>query len=154
MQANDLRMDDGFSTTIELENAPTIKLWETEVTPPQVTGGGAIDTTNMRSLAWRTKAPKKLKELGAITTTCAYATKVYPTIIEQININQRILISFADGASLRIWGYLNEFTPGSYQEGQRPTATVVFQPTLVDNDGVETAPEYIEPPGDTAGDTF
>lgn len=154
MQANDIRMDDGFSTTIELENDPTIQLWEKEVTPPGITGGGPIETTNMRNLKWRTKAAKKLMELTPINTVCAYATKAYPRLVQQINQNQRITISFADGAALRIWGYINEFTPAAFTEGEQPTATVVFQPTMVNNEGVEQEPEYIEPPGDTAGDTF
>lgn len=145
--AHHVRLDDGFSTTIELENAPTVKLYEKEVTPPQISGGGPIATTTMRNLAWRTQSPKKLKQMGAVNAVCAYATDAIPILFAQIGQNQRITISFADGSSLVIWGWLEEFTPGSYTEGEQPTATVVFQPSMHDNDGLEVAPEYLPPSG-------
>jgi hypothetical protein len=49
---SDLRLDDGFSTIITFANAPTIKLYEKEVTPPEIMIGNAIDTTTMRNTAW------------------------------------------------------------------------------------------------------
>jgi hypothetical protein len=154
MQLNNIRLDDGFSTTIELENIPTVKLYEKEITPPNISGGGPIETTTMRNLAWRTKSPKKLKAMGNISTTCAYATDAIPVLFAQIGVNQRMTVTFADGAHLRLWGWLDEFTPGAFTEGEQPTATVVFVPSLHNNSGVEVAPEYIQPLGDTAGDSF
>lgn len=150
MQANNRRLDDGFSTTIELELAPTVKLYEKEITPPNITGGGPIDTTTMRNTAWRTHAPKQLKAMGPISTTCAYATDAIPVLFAQVGKNQRMTITFADGASLRLWGWLDEFTPGAFKEGDQPTASVKFQPSMRDDTGEEVAPEYIEPSGNTA----
>lgn len=151
LPANEVRLDDGFSTTIELENAPTIKLYEKQVTLPAINGGGPIETTTMRNLAYRTRSPKKLKTLGPINAVCAYATEAIPTLFAQIQVNQRIMISFADGSKLTIWGWLEEFTPAAFSEGEQPTATVVFQPSLHDNDGVEVAPDYDGPGSDTSG---
>jgi hypothetical protein len=142
-----VRLDDGFSTTIELELAPTVKLYEKEVTPPQITAGGPIATTTMRNLAWRTQSPKQLKQMGPINATCAYATDAIPILFAQIGVNQRITLSFGDGASLVVWGWLEEFTPGAYTEGEQPTATVVFQLSMHDNNGLEVAPEYAGPSG-------
>lgn len=152
MQANNLRLDDGFSTTIELELAPTVKLYEKEITPPNITGGGGIETTTMRNTAWKTKAPKKLKMMGQVHTVCAYATDCIPVLFAQIQVNQRLTITFADGSSLRIWGWLDEFTPGAFKPDEQPTATVIFVPSMRDDNGAEVAPLYIDPPGDT-GDT-
>ncbi len=152
MQANNKRLDDGFSTTIELELIPTVKLYEKEITPPNITGGGPIETTTMRNTAWRTAAPKKLKQMGQISTTCAYATDSFPVLFAQIGVNQQMTVTFPDGASLRLWGWLDEFTPSAFKEGDQPTASVKFQPSMRNNDGVETAPVYTDPPGDT-GDT-
>jgi hypothetical protein len=142
MEDNEVRLDDGFSTTIELENIPTVKLFEKEITPPQISAGGPINTTTMRNLAWRTASPKKLKNMGPINTTCAYATSAIPVLFAQIGVNQRMTISYPDGSWLRIWGWLEEFTPAAFTEGEQPTATVVFQPSMHDDDGVEVAPEY------------
>lgn len=147
MSPHHKRLDDGFSTTIELENVPTAKLYEKEITPPQITGGGPIATTTMRNLAWRTQSPKKLKQMGAINAVCAYATDVIPLLMGQIGKNQRIYISFADGSMLMIWGWLEEFTPAAYSEGTQPTATCVFQPSMHDLNGIETAPVYTPPSG-------
>lgn len=57
------RLDDGFSTTIEFADLPAVKFYEKTVTPPSIIGGGENDTTTMHNVAWRTKAPKKLKSL-------------------------------------------------------------------------------------------
>lgn len=148
--ANELRLDDGFSTTIMLQNAPTIKLYEKEVTPPPITAGGPIDTTTMRNLAWRTGAPKKLKGLGQIAATCAYATSAIPVLKAQIGVLQQITINYPDASTLVLWGWLDAFTPGAVKEGDQPTANVVFQPSLRDTDGVETEPVYT-PPVESSG---
>jgi hypothetical protein len=143
--ANQKRLDDGFSTLITLENIPDIKLFEKEVTPPAMQAGGPIETTTMRNVVVRTAAPKKLKNLGPVNATCAYATDSLETIYAQLGINQRITVTFPDGSRFRYWGWLDSFTPGSNKEGEQPTAAVVFQPSMRDNDGVERAPEYHDP---------
>lgn len=147
MSPHHIRMDDGHSITIELENAPTVKLYEKEVTPPQITAGGPIATTTMRNLAWRTQSPKKLKQMGPVNATCAYATDALEILFALIGINQRITISWPDGATLIVWGWLEEFTPGAFSEGNQPTATVVFQLSMHNNNGVEVAPDYNPPSG-------
>jgi hypothetical protein len=63
MAANEIRLDDGHSTIFMFSEAPTIKLFEKEVTPPGMTSGGPIDTTTMRNVAWRTMTPRSLKTL-------------------------------------------------------------------------------------------
>jgi len=51
------RIDDGFQTLVSFANYPDVLLWEKEVTPPGVDGGGANETTTMRNTAWRTRSP-------------------------------------------------------------------------------------------------
>jgi hypothetical protein len=140
------RIDDGFSTLITLANVPAIKLYEKEVTPPGVSGGGANDTTTMRNTTWRTMSPKKLKSLTPMKLTAAYDTVCYNDIIAQVNINQLITVKFADNSTLAFWGYLNEFTPGGAKEGEQPTAEVSIEPTNQNASGVETAPIYTPAP--------
>lgn len=142
MPANDVRMDDGFSTLITLGNAPTVKLYEKEVTPPGIQGGGPIDTTTMRNIEWRTASPKKLKTASQITLTVAFASGAIPIMRDQVGVNQQITVSFPDGSSLTIWGWVDEFTPGAFTEGEQPTATVTIQPSNHDN---AQPPEEVAP---------
>lgn len=141
-----MRIDDGFSTLVTLANAPSIKLYEKEVTPPGVSGGGANDTTTMRNTAWRTNAPKKLKSLSAMKFTAAYDPAVYDDIVANVNVNQEITVTFADGSTLKFWGWINEFTPGAAKEGEQPTADVSIEPSNRNASGAETAPVYAEAP--------
>jgi hypothetical protein len=147
--ANELRLDDGFSTIITLENLPTVKLFETEVTPPGYAAGGAIPTTTMRNIAYRTQAPRKLKNLTKMTFTAAYATSAVPLIWTEIGKNQRITVTFPDGSTLMFWGWVEDFTPAAHKEGTQPTATVTVEPGMRDADGEEVAPEY-EASGDSS----
>ena len=140
------RLDDGFSTLIELANLPDIKFYEKEVTPPGVTGGGPIDTTTMRNITYRTQSPKALKTLGPMSATVAFASDVLPQIEAQMNVNQLVTVTFPDGSTWTFWGWLDEFTLGAFVEGEQPTATVTIQPSNHDNEEppVEQAPVYAE----------
>ncbi len=134
------RQDDGHSTTITFANYPNVKLWEKEVTPPGVSGGGGKDTTTMRNIAWRTQSPKKLKTLTDCTFVAAYDPAVYTDILAMVNVNQQITVAFPDGEEIAFWGWLDEFTPQRSVEGEQPTAEVKIMPSNQNATGVETAP--------------
>lgn len=136
------RMDNGHQTLIEFSENANIKLWEKEVTPPGIDGGGAIETTTMRNDEWRTNAPKTLKTLTESTLTCAYDNAVYPEIVAMVNVNQEIVITFPDGATLTFWGWLNTFIPNALVEGEQPTAEVQVIPSNQDANGDEIAPVH------------
>ena len=142
-----IRLDDGFSTIITLANIPSVKIYEKEVTPPGLTGGGPIDTTTMRNDSWRTMSPKSLKSMTALTAVVAFATEAIPVIQEQININQVITVTFPDNSSLAFYGWVDEFTLGKFSEGEQPTATLTIQPSLHNAAGAEVAPDYEGPSG-------
>ncbi len=139
------RLDDGFSTIITLENLPTVKLYEKEVTPPGITAGGPIETTTMRTTTWRTNAPRQLKSLSPVSATVAFATEVVPQMIAQVGINQLITVTFPDGSTIQFYGWVEEFTPAAFTEGEQPTATLTVQPSLVDPDTGETSPPVYDP---------
>lgn len=139
------RLDDGFSTIITLENIPTIKLYEKDVTPPGYTAGGPIETTTMRNIAYRTSAPRQLKSLTQVTATVAYATVALQDIWAQIGVNQLITITFPDESTLEFYGWIEEFTAATHTEGEQPTATLTIQPGMRNNDGDEVAPVYQHP---------
>ena len=137
------RLDDGFSTTIVIENIPSVKLYERDVTPPGISAGGAIETTTMRNTTWRTMAPRSLKTLSPVTATVAYAVEAYDDIIAQVGLNQLIRVLFPDTTEIEFYGWIEEFTPGANTEGEQPTANIVIQPSNRNSSGVETAPDYI-----------
>jgi len=144
MAANELRLDDGFSTYITFAAIPAVKLFEKEVNPPGMTANGPIDTTTMRNTAWRTMAPKSLKTMPQIQATVAYATDAIPVLFGQIGVNQPIFVTFPDGSTVSFWGWIEEFTPGANVEGEQPTATLTVQPSLRDAAGAEVAPAYLD----------
>lgn len=134
------RLDEGFSTIYTLPNVPTIALWELEVTPPGVDGGDPIPTDSMRSTKYRTKRAKMLVDFTPSTLRVAYDEKVYTDIINQVNINQLMVITFPTGRPLTFWGYLKSFMPDGLSEGARPTAMVTIIPTNQNAAGAEIAP--------------
>lgn len=150
------RITDGFPTIITmgttgaLGTGAGIRLFEKEITPPNITSGGPIDMTTMRNTAWRTKAKKNLKDLGPLTLTAAYATDAITKILTAIGVNQQITVTFADGATLVFWGWLDDFKPGRIVEGQEPTAEVTFQVSNRNASNAETAPAFT-PSTDTTG---
>jgi len=136
------RIDDGFATTMSFALSPTVKFWEKEVTPPSIAGDGANDTTTMRNIAWRTKAPKKLKSLGEAKLSAAYDPAVYEDILDMIQVNQAITINFPDGSTYTFYGWIDEFAPGAVKEGAQPTADIKVICSNQNESGEETEPQY------------
>jgi len=136
------RIDDGFSTTISFADDSSVQMWEKEVTPPGITGGGPNDTSTMRNTAWRTMSPKSLKSLAPSSFVAAYDPAVYDEIVTMCNANQLITVTFPDDSTLAFWGWIDEFTPNANVEGAQPTANVTIQPSNQNDSLVETAPVY------------
>lgn len=134
------RIDDGHSTTITFSSNPSVKLWEKQVTPAGIEGGGANDITTMRNETWRTRSPKKLKTLTECSFTAAYDPAVYSQILAMINVNQQITVTFPNGKFLKFWGWLDKFTPARAVEGSQPEAECTVIPSNQNASGVETAP--------------
>ena len=134
------RLDDGFKTLITFVTSGAIKLYEKEVQPPGLDGGGAIDTTTMQNTTYRTFSPKSLITLSEHTFEAAYDPAVYPECIAALNTNQQITITFPDAQTLTFWGWLDKFVPNAHVEGEQPTATCTIVPSNQDNAGAEQAP--------------
>jgi hypothetical protein len=136
------RIDDGFATLISFAEDSDVQMWEKEVTPPGVSGGGENDTSTMRNTTWRTKAPKGLISLSEASFSAAYDPAVYDEIVAMVNVNQLITITFPDSSTLVFWGWIDDFVPGANVEGEQPTADVTIIPSNQNGSGVETAPVY------------
>jgi hypothetical protein len=132
------RLDDGFPTTIEFAGAPGIKLYEKTVKPPGFDGGGPNDTTTMRNINYRTKAPKKLLTVTPSTAKCAYDPTVYNTLRTQMQINQQITYTFPNGQTCVAWGWIDKVEFDEITEGKQPEATVTIEPSNQDATGTET----------------
>lgn len=141
-----MRIDDGFPTLVEFSenNAFGTLLWEKNVTPPGMQGGGANDTSTMRNTRWRTMSPKKLLTLSEMTVEMAYDPAVYDDFVAMMQVNQEITLHWPDGSTVLFWGWVDEFTPNEVSEGEQPTADVTIIPSNQDGDGEEVAPEYTE----------
>ena len=137
------RIDDGFSTTITLSGNTSISLWEKEVVPPGIIGGGPIDTTTLRNTTWRTAKPKQLKTVGNSTVVAAFDVSVYEEIVALTNINQRITVNFPDDSALQFYGFIDEFSLNPIVEGLQPTALMQMVPTNTNDAGSEVAPIHI-----------
>lgn len=134
---------DGQSTTISLGSAT---LQEVSVSPPSITSGGEIDVTTMSNSAWRTKAPKKLHELGEVSFSALYDPAQIGTHLTGVGVNKEVTITFADTTTLVFWGWVDSFSPSEISEGEAPTADVTI---IISNQngagttgGAETAPVY------------
>lgn len=136
------RIDDGFATLISFSEDSDVQMWEKEVTPPGVSGGGENDTSTMRNTTWRTRSPKGLISLSEASFSAAYDPAVFDEIVAMVNVNQEITITFPDSSTLVFWGWIDEFTPGANTEGEQPTADVTIIPSNQDGSGTETAPVY------------
>ena len=142
-----MRIDDGHPTKITFSkdgSGSGITFWEKSVTPPGVDGGGENDTTTMHNVKYRTRSPKKLITMTAMSMVCAYDPVVYEDIMDSINVNQQITVEFPDGSTVTFWGWLNSFVPGDVAEGEQPTATVEIIPSNQNDDGAEMGPTYAE----------
>lgn len=136
------RLTDGFSTTIAFPLFPAVKFWEVDVQPPGFDGGGENDITNMRNVAWRTKAPKKLLTLTDSTINAHYDPAVLNDVRTMMQVNQHIHIHHPDGSKWAFWGWLDKFVPGANKEGSPPTAQLTISPSNYDANGNEVAPLY------------
>jgi len=141
------RLTDGFSTTIAFSagtSGVTLKLWEKDVTPPGVDGGGANDTTTMRNTTWKTRMPKGLKTLTEASFKAQYDPEVLDEILAMINVNQEIVITYPDLSTLTFWGWLDSWKPGALNEGEAPLADGVIIPSNMDGISNEIAPVYAD----------
>ena len=136
-----IKLKDGFRTLITFAADTDVEFYEKGVKPPGIDGGDAIPQTTMHNTAWRTMAPRQLKTLTESSVTCAYDPLVYTSILNLINVETTVTVTFADGSTLAFYGFLQKFEPGELKEGEQPEATVTITPTNFDpTNKVEAAP--------------
>lgn len=153
MAHNTKRMTDGQGTSLTFALAPNISLWENEIQPPGGDAGGVNDTTHLGTLRWRTRRPKKLITLTAISGVAQYASQIYGDIVNQLGVNQQVTVGFEDRSGLQIYGWLDKAIPQRVREGTPPLLDYTIEPSNEDNNGVETGPVYLPTSSTTATST-
>jgi hypothetical protein len=138
-------MRDGHQTLITFADFPNIQLFEKEVTPPGLDGGGPNDTSGMRNSTRRSRQPKKLTTTTPMSGTCYWDPLIYDTIHSIVNHLQVVTVTLPNGGEVSDWGWLDKFTPNAHKEGEAPTANFVVEFAGEDEDGVETELVYDAP---------
>ena len=135
-----LPLRDGFGTMVTFGDEAAMSIWEKETTPPGKDGGDAINTTTFHNTARQTKWPRALLEDTDTSGVCAYDPDVETELETLINDNMEITITFNDGTTKAVWGYLKEFAPQSHTDGDMPEANFVVVITNTDDAFAEQAP--------------
>lgn len=141
------RLDDGHSTTLTFSMDPSVEFWEVRLTPPGLDAGGVNDLTNMRTVLWRQRSPKKLITLTAMSGTAFWDPVVFSSLVTMLGKNQQITFNFSDGSELLFWGWLDKFVPGEAREGSPVEASFTVEPSNHDNANpfAEVGPSYTAP---------
>ena len=137
------RLRDGFRTTIAFAIAPTASIWEVGVKPPGRDGGDPVQTSTMLNNAYHTFGARYLVKTDPMTGTFAYDPVVYNTMIGILNFETTITVTFPDGSTVAMYGWLSKFEPTELKEGEFPTASCTIVSSCTDpNTGEEEPPVY------------
>lgn len=136
-----IKLETGHQVLITFARDPDFSLWEKVVTPPGMEGGDAIDITTQHNTAWRTFAPRKLKQMSESQFTAGYDPNFYSQGLSLLNQRDTVTVTFPDGSTIAAYGYLKTFTPNGMQDGEFPEATCMVVITNYDHvNKVEAAP--------------
>lgn len=139
------RIDNGFSTTLEFDENPTLEFYEVEVQPPGWDGGDPINTSTMRNTTLETFTPAALMTMTEITVSVAYTSDIFHLttgVKAMVNINQEVILTLPDGATVTFWGYVRSFIPPTHVKNVRPMAGLRVVPTNTNDSKVETLPVF------------
>ena len=135
------KLTDGFSSTISFASDSSVSVWEVEVTPPSIQGGGGHRTSTMRNTTYHTNSPGSLIDIGDCTVLVAYDPATWSEMIAMCNVEQLITVTWPDGSSLAFYGWVDVFEPTSLVENEMPTANMTIKASN-NNSGTETGPAY------------
>lgn len=135
-------LEEGYQCLYEFSQNPALKIYQIEVTPPSLDGGGPIDETTQHNEEVTTQSPKTLKRIGQAKITCGYEGLTFSEVWALLNQNGVITCTFPDGKGFEQWGWIDKFTPTGMSEGNRPTAEVIIEWSNHDDNGVEVPPTF------------
>lgn len=127
-----IKLTDGYRSLVTFSLDPNIELWEKSITPPGLDGGDAIDTNTMHNDRFRTMASRALITMTEMSFTSAYDPIIYTRILDVVNVEQTITLTFPDGSTMAFYGFVRVLDFGELVEGTFPEVTVTIQPTNAD----------------------
>lgn len=135
-----VRLEDGYRTIIGTDLDPDLAFWEIGVQPPGRDGGDPVNTTTMWNNTYRTKAPRALIDTTDIVIRAAYDPAALPQIDAIINVRGTWTVTYSNGDTETIYGYLRIFARAEHVEGAMPEATLTITQTNTDATGNEEGP--------------
>lgn len=139
---------DGFRALMTFPSFPAAPQFRIkEITWPELEVG-EINTDTMHNRTLRTKAPKGLISIGTIKMVAQWEPGIYGTFLTAaynasgmravgsgrnnvgfFGVNTPVLLTAPDASTLTLYAFVNKFTPGSFKEGEFPTADMEVTPT-------------------------
>jgi hypothetical protein len=143
-----IKLKDGHGTLVTFAADTDISLWEVEVKPPGIDGGDPIEQTTHHNVTYRTKAPQALLDLTNGEGTCQYDPNCVTQCRALINVETTLTITFPDGSTDAIFGFMQTFEPDAIVTGEPPTASFTFVPTNVEpGTSTEQGPTFVNVAG-------
>ena len=137
MACTDTAIYDGKGTTITFGTSTTFILEMVRLNP----GGqevADIDVTHLGNTGYKTKKAAALKESAPITFDAHYD----PSVTVPYGVNEVITITFPDGGTKVVQGFLQTLDPGDAVEGDKMTCTGSITVSNLNGSCVETGPVY------------
>ncbi len=139
-------LKDGFKSTIGFAQDPAIPEMElVSFTPPGLNMGGANNRTSMSNTAFRTQIPKVLKSLTSTSASVYYDPALMTVLLTILGVNGLITYTFPNLGTWTAWGWIEEATAGTLEEGTIPTLDLTIEHSLLNATQVEVAPAYTPP---------
>lgn len=127
-----LHLFDGYSSVVAFALDTNIEIWEKSVTPFGLDGREPVDQTTMWNLIYVTRAPRKLRDITALSIVCAYDPKAWTSCNIMLNRVQAITHSWSDGSTLTVWGFLQKVEMAELVEGEQPEMTLTVMVANID----------------------
>jgi hypothetical protein len=128
-----IKLKDGFRFKVTFSADPDISLWEVELNQGGADLGEPVDQSTMWNDTYVTRAPQGLQDWTQFTLTFAYDPAVITQLAAIIGTEQTMTVTYKDGSTLAIYGWINSTNMGTLARGSQPRGTLTFQPSNWDD---------------------